>query len=451
MKKYQLLIIIIVLVWMMAPACKKYLDVKSDKRLVVLKTLDDLQAMLNDYYTLNTRTPGLGVASSDGYFYTLKEFNSMYLLAKEKYIWDLKNYSKLDWYNAYRAVYMVNYCLDMIKKIKRTESNKEKWNEVKGAALFFRSFWYLKLAWVFSKAYDPKSARNDLGIVLRLSSDFTVPSKRASVEDSYERIIKDCKNAAKLLPDYPQKLTQPSRTAAYALLARTYLSMRKYDSAFKYSGMALKLNNNLLNFNNDSEVDINSNTPFKPLNKEIIFYSTQTTSFDVDEAFIDTVLYASYKTNDLRKQAYFRPNGRYFSLKATYNATSKYSFFSGLATDELFLIKAECEARNGKVQDGIRSLSKLLKNRYKAGTLSLPSSLSQQKAIDLILIERRKELFSRGTRWSDIKRLNLEGKNIVLTRKLGDKIYTLKPNSNYYALPLPADVIKLTGMPQNPR
>ncbi len=40
---------------------------------------------------------------------------------------------------------------------------------------------------------------------------------------------------------------------------------------------------------------------------------------------------------------------------------------------------------------------------------------------------------------------------IIPVRKLGDSEFLLKRNDNRYALPLPAEIIELTGMPQNPR
>ncbi|SEM08104.1 hypothetical protein SAMN05216436_101351 [bacterium A37T11] len=56
----------------------------------------------------------------------------------------------------------------------------------------------------------------------------------------------------------------------------------------------------------------------------------------------------------------------------------------------------------------------------------------------------------RGLRWMDIKRLNKEGANITLTRNLNGQIYTLPPNDPRFALPIPEDVIDLSGMQQNP-
>jgi len=67
------------------------------------------------------------------------------------------------------------------------------------------------------------------------------------------------------------------------------------------------------------------------------------------------------------------------------------------------------------------------------------------------LTERRRELIMRGLRWSDIRRLNLEGAGITQTRTANGKVHTLLPNDPRYALALPEDVIERSGMVQNRR
>ncbi|HBI87240.1 MAG TPA: RagB/SusD family nutrient uptake outer membrane protein, partial [Sphingobacterium sp.] len=47
--------------------------------------------------------------------------------------------------------------------------------------------------------------------------------------------------------------------------------------------------------------------------------------------------------------------------------------------------------------------------------------------------------------------LNKEGAGITLQRKLNGQTYTLHPGDQRFALPIPEDIIALTGMPQNPR
>jgi hypothetical protein len=71
-------------------------------------------------------------------------------------------------------------------------------------------------------------------------------------------------------------------------------------------------------------------------------------------------------------------------------------------------------------------------------------------ALDTILLERRKELVMRTLRWIDIKRLNKEDRNIVPVRIVAGERFSLPPNDNRYALPLPSDVVNISGMPQNP-
>jgi hypothetical protein len=74
---------------------------------------------------------------------------------------------------------------------------------------------------------------------------------------------------------------------------------------------------------------------------------------------------------------------------------------------------------------------------------------NKEAALATILLERRKELLMRGLRWIDIKRLNKEGHNIVQKRVVNNVVYTLPPNDSRYALPIPIDIIRATGMAQN--
>jgi len=85
------------------------------------------------------------------------------------------------------------------------------------------------------------------------------------------------------------------------------------------------------------------------------------------------------------------------------------------------------------------------KNRFQPFTAA-----STGEALALVLKERRKELLFRGLRWMDIKRLNKEGAGINITRVVNGMRYTLEPGDPRFALPLPADVIDASGMPQNP-
>ena len=99
--------------------------------------------------------------------------------------------------------------------------------------------------------------------------------------------------------------------------------------------------------------------------------------------------------------------------------------------------------------EALNYLNSLLIKRFKTGNFIPVTATNSNDALDIILSERRKELIFRGLRWPDIKRLNRLGNQIILRRKIAGEIIQLLPNADYYALPLPADIIKQTGLKQN--
>lgn len=433
-------------------SCKKYLEEKPDKKLVSPKSLDDLQGLFDGDFLMNSRTPGLGeAAATDTYANQANYNNYIAALHKDFYIWNFKNYqnNSSSWGNSYLVIYNTNYTLERIDGIERTALNSAKWDNVKGSAFFYRGYYFLKLAWDYAKAYDPASFEKDLGIPLRSTSDINVPSVRATVKETYDWIINDLKQSAKYLPDHPIHPMRPSKAASYGALARTYLSMRQYDSAYKYADLSLQLKNDLLDYNSP---DINEtlNIPFQPFNNEIIFYTQHSSgpAASPSTGHIDSVLYASYEENDKRKTIFFRLFNGGQRFKGSYTAATV-GLFSGLATDEMYLTRAECHARANRITEAMNDLNTLLEMRWATGTFIPFSASAQAEALALILEERRKELLMRNLRWIDIKRLNKEGAGIVLKRMVNNQVYTLEPNDDRYALPLPYRIIDITGMPQN--
>jgi tetratricopeptide (TPR) repeat protein len=428
-------------------SCNKYLDKKSSNGTVTPTSLADLQGLLDDANNVMNRgvTPILGEASSDDFFILQSVYDSRKTTEQDFYIWKRTPYQfPNDWSKSYAPVFSANFSLEYLTKIERTAANSSAWDQVKGSAFFYRAYNFLNLLWNHSKAYDTETSKTDLGIALRLGADFNDPSQRSSVEEGYQRVIADTKAAIPLLPIKPTHPFRPSQWAAYALLARAYLSMRIYDSASHYASLALEISDSLIDFKG---LSANSAKPIIEFNTETIFYTDMYTYVStLGRGLIDTTLYSSYHDDDLRKVIYFRVNGNYYSFKGSYSITG---FFSGLATDEIFLIQAECLARQGNTSGALASLNKLLKTRWNTKFTPLQAE-SSQEALVLILKERRKELIFRGLRWIDIKRLNKEGSGIDLKRYINSTEFILKANDDYFALPLPTDIIQQTSMPQNP-
>lgn len=448
MKQYlKILPIYIVL----CSGCSKFLDSKPDKQLAVPSTLQDLQALLDNNSVMN-KSASLGIGSADDYYLTDANWASLESPADQQtYIWGdevIYDNATNDWETDYQIVYTANTILESLNTISISDINKKNWENIKGSALFFRALAFHDLSTIWSVSYDSLTAGTDLGIPLRLSSDFNEKSVRSTVKDSYSQILEDLMAALPLLPQNVTWPTRPSKQAAYGLLSRIYLAMRNYKMSLLYADSCLAINSNLMDFNN---LSLRASYPISRFNSEVIFHSSilQPALLGNSRAFTDSNLYNMYGSNDLRRDVYFKTIGsEIHSFKGSYNQSN--ILFSGIATDEIILNKAECNVRLGNINDAMNNLNTLLINRWRSGTFVPISSISDsQQALNLVLEERRKELVMRHTRWMDIKRLNKEGKIIIPKRFLNGQFYQLEPNSPKYALPIPIYVVQLSGIQQN--
>jgi hypothetical protein len=349
------------------------------------------------------------------------------------------------------VINVANIVLDHGAEIKPDNAGEPQWNNVMGSAYFLRGSSLLAGATVFCKAFDTTTAGTDYGMVLRLHSDLNATSTRASVQQTYEQIIADLSMAASLLPDLPAHVERPCRAAAYGMLARTYLSMRRYDSCNRYAALALNIKNDLMDYN---AADTNSGRPFEAYNPEVVYNKLvgQAAYYSISPicARVDSVLFDSYAPNDLRKKLFFNVQSDGHGFKGVY-FRSVYDYFAGITTGELYLMRAESLARLGDVPAALSALNALTEKRWQYGTFQPFDVPTAAEALELVRAERRKELVCRGLRWMDIKRLNKEGAAITVIHKVNGTTYRLKPNDPYFALPLPHDIIQMTGIPQNPR
>lgn len=460
MSNIKFTIFITVLLSVNCTSCKKYLNAKSDQELAIPSSIQDFQALLDDHFQNNERNPNASEVSSDDYYLTQDGFEGLLEFDRRKYVWDnqvqFPKGAGFDWSNAYSNVYKANITLSNIDNVKRKAGDENSFNICKGHALYLRAQAYLQVAGIWAQAYDDATASQQLGIPLRVDPDFNKVSTRATLFETYSQIIEDLTQAADLLPAKAIHVLRPSKASAFGLLARTYLFMRKYDQSEKYANQCLQIEGTLVDYN---EISNDPLFPFGPRfsNKEILtdYQMAGNTAIFFFNAKIDSNLYRSYNDNDLRKQLFFRDNGDgTFAFRGNY--TGGVQLFNGVATDEIYLIRAESYARNGKINEAMKDLNDLLKKRWvinhSTGTTTYvdQTANSSNDAVQKILIERRKELLMRGLRWMDIKRLNKEGNDIVLSREIAGQTIKLQPNSPAFALAIPEDVVALSGIQQNP-
>lgn len=449
MKKIQFSVILLIAA--LACSCKKYLDAKPDQSLVVVSNLADLQALMDNYSVMNNADPGSGEASADNYYLTDADWATVTQEPQRRlYTWEKDNVIALtnnDWSNAYRTIYSCNTVTDNISRLNDAANSADNSN-VEGQAYFYRGKAYLNASIIWSMPYNKLTAATDLGVPLRLNTNFNERVSRAKNSETIAQAASDLLSAARLLPVVQISAYRPSKAAAFGLLARLYLYTGNFELSGKYADSALALKSDLIDFNTLSAT---ASFPIARLNKEVLHQSVmvQPQLIGATKGRIDSMLFRSYAMNDLRRTIFFKDNrNNSYAFKGSYDGSAAY--FTGVAVDELYLTRAECRARTGKISEAMTDLNKLLVSRYRKGSFVPLQAPDAATALKLILDERRKELLMRGIRWMDIKRFNIIGDNVILKRKLNSKEYLLLPGDKRYAIALPENLMRF-GIEQNPR
>ena len=451
----------------MLTGCNDYLDIKP-KGEKIPTTVSDYETLLNyesvqkvsDTYPAyltddvflpdvaeGTATPGLNSVD--------QSIRNLYLFKKEVF-GDAQDDGF--WFASYNRIYYYNTVIDNI--MNADGSDEQQKLSIRAEALISRALEYLYLVNGYAKYYDVRTAESDPGVPLILDEDISKKNLvRASVKDVYAQIQSDLQTA---LPNLPMQAKgnafRASKAAGYGVLAKMYLYMGNYAEALKAANEVLEINNSLLDLKKYAVVKAQSsigrtNVPQDIDNPENIYikfapyvYGLSSKVFGSDE------LISLFSEDDMRLQVYFTKNFRNIP-------TDKYVWAPYLranlavSSPEIYLIAAECEAREGSIERAIALINKLRDNRIKNNTDIVATD--RNDALQKVLEERRRELAMSGmVRYIDLKRLNKESQFAkTVTHVTGEGTFSLEPNSPLYVLPIPAKVMRFNknSMKQNER
>lgn len=449
--KYLLALLIL-----LTASCDRFLEVKPAKTLATPNTLADIRALLDDEENVNRFFAGVLEMGTDDYYLTENTMAEINAYDRAFYFWE-DDGSALNfgsWLYPYKAATVANVVLESLDRINADGLTAD---ILQGEAYFIRGFAHFNLAQVYCDAFDPDldNARKP-GLPLRLNSDTKGPSGRADLKTTYDRILEDVAAASILLPERSEYTTRANKSAAYALMARVYLSMGLYEKAEEMTDKVLERNSQLLDYNT---LDMDADYPFAFDNPEIIFYGFSKDAMQIlmhPNCYVDSMLVKEYDANDLRRRLFFvKQEDGHYTFKGRYAGTFS-SYFGGLVTDETYLTKAECLARRGRLDEGILILNKLLTKRYQTGTFDGLQAHSLDGLLETVLLERRKQLLFRGLRWSDLKRLNKDSrfaKSLVRENKVDGRsvLVTLPPEDLRYTYLIPNGVLRYAAYEQNER
>lgn len=332
-------------------------------------------------------------------------------------------------------------------------------NAIRGEALATRAWSYFNMVNYYCKPYLAATADADPGFPIVTKADVnTVGYSRGSLQQSYDFIISDFKEAIKSLPAKPSLATHMSQPAAEGLLGKVYLFMGRPADALPYLQSALSqvaANGSpvLINFNEALAPD----GAFQPINPVTGPRSPGQDPSDIREAVVSKVwncgpyvqygnsglvltpqAAALYDASDLRLQLYTNRNP-----DNTPNAAGRlrkygvqYARF-GLQLPELYLLSAECKARIGDLTGAVADVETLRKNRMPAVAATVPADIaaSQTALIKFIIDERIREFAIEGYRWFDMRRLSVDP--LFAGASYMHTIYNANGATTEYTLSLP--------------
>jgi len=371
-------------------------------------------------------------------------------------------YSDL-WSTIYPLIYRANSAIEGLSAASSlTPAIRQ---QLTGEAKFVRAFCYFYLV----NLYGP--------VPLALSPDYSVNANlpRSSIDLVYQQIVKDLIDAQGLLSDKfldatllassPDRV-RPSKWAATALLARTYLYMKDYTNAEVQASKII--NSSLFDLGTISNTFLRSSSgnneaiwQLQPVNNgqntpDAWMLILPPTGPDFPHPFyVSNSLLATFEPSDLRKSNWtttINAGGTTYTYSSKYKSATlnapvtEHEVVFRLA--ELYLIRAEAEANGagGGLSSAISDLNKIRSRAGLSGYSGVPTD--RDAIIKAIIHERRVELFLEwGHRWLDLKRTGTV--NAVMKVETGLKGGTWNANSSLYPIPF-NDLLRDRNMTQNP-
>ncbi|MET0571000.1 MAG: RagB/SusD family nutrient uptake outer membrane protein [Pedobacter agri] len=460
MKKHSYIVAILLAV--LVSGCEKYTDVVPTGSIVV--------ETAEDYYKLVSLPNRAYPINNFQYLVDDQWIRESYVIGQRKSI-DIINFTFDDsdartnllsgssFYNqTYSYINRWNTVISLVDGSKGEDNIKQL---AKAEAKIYRAFDHFMLVNVYAKAYDPATAATDGGICIMDKYDLEAKPIKSTVAQVYDFIQKDIEDA---LP-YLQKVTvdpyHPSLAFAYGLKAKIHLFKHEFSLAKEAAQKSLSYNNTIYDLVAYSKLGGPSTLPvLAGENQEVLSFMYMTGYTEMSFAYtciLSPELVKLFGANDARFNLFMNTTSTslldpgagtaYFSV----NYTKFFYPTVGMKTTEVYLMLAECYAREGSLSEAMGIINQLRAKRILSGITTLPVPGTIKGTMNIIIEERRKELLLGFHRFFDLKRLNNEpdyAKTVTHTFPIVNKTvpqvtYSLSPNSRLYIIPFPSGAMKL--------
>ena len=259
--------IFILLATLMITGCSDYVEIDPVGNTRVLKYTADYRSLVNNQSNFQN-SGGIYLISSTEIQFPETYQDIVSPIWANAYTWKDAIYnesqSDADWNNLYKAIYYSNVVIDGVMGSERGDASEKQ--EILAEAYVHRAFAYLQLVNTYAPQFDPQGTNTAKAVPLLTTPSLYTELDRTSVAEVYELILSDLqKSLDNSIQVNAEFNTLPTKAAAYAILARTYLYMGNYDLALDNSLEALDLEGSL--------------TPFPQVMITLLYLKTQRFSY----------------------------------------------------------------------------------------------------------------------------------------------------------------------------
>lgn len=452
--------------------CTEYLN-EIPKGQAIPVTWNDFNNFLkNEYFDGYNSEMGQVYVLMNDVYRTPTQLNTK--LTSANYNWD-ESINRADentsdyflYTNNYSGVFYANLIIEEADKM--TECTEEQRLMIKAQAHMLRAMFYFHVANYHADQYSAATVDKP-SIPLVTSSSVEAPSPQVTIGELYDFILDDLHASLEHLPLVGETYHHPTKVAGYGMLARVYLSMSDYENALKYADMALGMNDALFDWIAYYEADAaryaepapgfpssSYSTQCKPMAKTnpenyIFRYGSANDWSGISGKSMGIPLHraARFEEGDARLRTHWK--------RRYYANTNEDLYFGihgemvnvgGITSPEMYYIKAECLARKGgasNINAAMDLLNTVRKTRIFPEFYADATASTTKEAVNKIIDEKANEYIQTMIPFWDLRRLNKDPEYArTLTKEVGGKTVSLKPDSHLWIMPFASRILLNPG------
>lgn len=408
-------------------SCVKELEidpVQSIDATVALETAEDLESALVGAYGIMHQGSLYGtnlnlvpeLIGSEDYCQWRGTFQSYRQIMNKNMTVDNAEAART-WIDAYRAINIANNVIANLNKVADVDQRAE----LEAEARFIRGILHFELVRLYAQPWDATGANNGPGVpiaVTAVTSESAAGQKvaRNTISEVYAAVIEDLRAAELSLPE-SRSGTNRFRGTTYtakAFLARVYLQQSRFADALTMADAVISSNNYALNasaastfsnkFTNETIFELYNNDQNNAgtANDGLTTFYASLPGIGRSDVRILSPFSSLYEADDERfTQLTYIGTGRRPGALQCGKWTAFGQNIPVIRLSEMFLIRAECNLREGTVigNTPLEDVN-IVRRRARASELT-------DVTVNDVVLERNLELCFEGSRIHDLKRLKL--------------------------------------------